>query len=245
MAQRIVVLSGKGGTGKSAVCAGLASALAESGQRVLCIDCDVGLRNLDLYLGMSQSGALSFTEVSQGGYALEQAAVHPDYPALSFLTAPVQQDTPVDSDAFAHLLEQADGSFDYVLLDAPTGLGQMVTLAAANADRAILVTAADAAAMRDASRMGQCLELMGLSDVRLVINRAERRQVRALGLTLDGMIDEIGLPLLGVVPEDSEIPLCAAQDRAVLKTNRRGAAKAFRNIAQRLGGQSVPMAIHL
>jgi len=244
LAERVVVLSGKGGTGKSAICAGIASALAEQGRRVLCIDCDVGLRNLDIYLGLSQVGALAFTEIGPGGYALEQAAVHPDFASLSFLTAPVQQDAPVNPDAFAELLEQADSMFDYVLLDAPTGLGPMVSLAAGNAHRAVLVTTGDAASMRDAARTGQELELMGMTDVRLVINRAERRMLRVLGLTADRIMDEIGLPLLGIVPTDPDITLCAAREEALLTRHSRGAAKALRNIALRMEGQSVPLAIH-
>jgi len=84
----LAVLSGKGGTGKTSVCAGLATALAETGLDVLCIDCDIGLRNLDISLGMSQISALSFTDVSQGGYPLEQAAVHPEYPSCIFSQHP-------------------------------------------------------------------------------------------------------------------------------------------------------------
>lgn len=245
MAERIVALSGKGGTGKTALCAGVASALAEAGKKVLCIDCDVGLRNLDLFLGMSQAGALSFVEVSQGSYSLEQAARHPAYPTLSFLTAPVQQDTPIDPVAFGRFLEQADSQFDYVLLDAPSGLGSVFALAVEYANRAMLVTAADPAAMRDAGRTGQLLELMGLKQVRLVFNRVERRTLHSLGLTLDDMMDQIGLPLLGAVPEDSAVTLCAARDQALLTQQKRGAARVLRNIALRIQGQSVPLAIHL
>ena len=89
MGELIGVLSGKGGTGKTSVCAGLAEALAISGEKVLCIDCDVGLRNLDIALGLTELAALSFFEISQGGYSLEEATVHPVYPNISFLTAPM------------------------------------------------------------------------------------------------------------------------------------------------------------
>ena len=89
MGELIAVLSGKGGTGKTSVCAGIATALASSGRKILCIDCDVGLRNLDISLAMSDSGALSFLDICRGNYPLSQAAVHPMYPSLHFLTAPV------------------------------------------------------------------------------------------------------------------------------------------------------------
>ena len=89
MGELIAVLSGKGGTGKTSVCAGIATALTELGAKVLCLDCDIGLRNLDISLGISQLGALSFMDVCSGGYSLNQAAMHPLYPNLHFLTAPM------------------------------------------------------------------------------------------------------------------------------------------------------------
>jgi len=117
------VLSGKGGTGKTSVCAGIAAALAQEGLRVLCIDCDVGLRNLDISLGIADSGALSFLDVSQGHYSLEQAARHPLYPSLFFLTAPMNCPVEkIDTDAFTAFLRAARKKFDYIFLDAPAGV---------------------------------------------------------------------------------------------------------------------------
>ena len=92
MGELFAVLSGKGGTGKTSVCAGIATALAEQGKKVLCIDCDVGLRNLDISLGMTESGALSFLDVAEGAYPLDRAARHPVYLSLAFLTAPMNVD---------------------------------------------------------------------------------------------------------------------------------------------------------
>ena len=122
MGEVIAVLSGKGGTGKTSVCAGIASALAAGGNRILCIDCDVGLRNLDISLGMSDCGALSFLDVSEGGYSLDQAAVHPLYGSLFFLTAPMNCPAErVDLEAFGNLVNEARSRFDYIFLDAPRG----------------------------------------------------------------------------------------------------------------------------
>ena len=119
----IAVLSGKGGTGKTSVCAGLSTALAESGASVLCVDCDVGLRNLDISLGMSDSGTLSFLDVLLGNYPLDQAPRHSTYPTLAFLTAPVNASADgIDGDAFGELLRGARSRFDYILLDAPAGV---------------------------------------------------------------------------------------------------------------------------
>ena len=117
MGELVAILSGKGGTGKTSVCAGIATALAQQGEKVLCIDCDIGLRNLDIALGISELGALSFTEVCSGGYSLEQAAVHPVYPNLSFLTAPLSCTADaVDVDAFGEMLSEAQSRFHYILL---------------------------------------------------------------------------------------------------------------------------------
>ena len=136
MGSVIAVLSGKGGTGKTSVCAGVSVALAAAGQRVLCVDCDVGLRNLDISLGLSDSGALSFQDVSEGGYSLYQAEPHPDYPDLFFLTAPMNRTVEqIDAQAFCDMLSKARTMFDYILLDAPAGVEAGFQLAAMAADR--------------------------------------------------------------------------------------------------------------
>ena len=124
MGELFAVVSGKGGTGKTSLCAALATALAKEGKRVLCIDCDVGLRNLDISLGLSECGALSFWDVSEGGYSLEDAFRHPVYPTLAFLTAPMNCPVEkIDTAAFGEMLSRARQMFDYVFLDAPAGVG--------------------------------------------------------------------------------------------------------------------------
>jgi len=240
----IAILSGKGGTGKTSVCAGVAAALAQLGEKVLCIDCDVGLRNLDIALGISELGALSFTEVCSGGYGLDQAAVHPAYPTLSFLTAPVNGTAAsVDAAAFGKLLEEARGKFSYVFLDAPAGIEAGFALAARYADRILLVTGADPASVRDAGRAAEVLELMGKTNVRLIVNRISKKTAAAMGLTVDDVMDQAGLPLLGIVPEDPNVVLAAAFHKPLLGHTRRGAAAACRRIAKRL--QSIPTPIPL
>ena len=160
MGELFAVVSGKGGTGKTSLCAALATALAKEGKRVLCIDCDVGLRNLDISLGLSECGALSFWDVSEGGYSLEDAFRHPVYPALAFLTAPMNCPVEkIDTAAFGEMLSRARQMFDYVFLDAPAGVDAGFRLAAQFADRFLLVTGAGPAAVRDASRVGDLLEL--------------------------------------------------------------------------------------
>ena len=243
MGELIAVLSGKGGTGKTSVCAGLATALADAGTKVLCIDCDVGLRNLDISLGMSDQGSLSFAEVCSGEYKLAQSAVHPLYPNLRFLTAPMNCNAAdVDLKAFAAMLRQARELFQYVFLDAPAGIDAGFELAARYADRVILVTGPDPASVRDARRAGELLEQMGKTDVRLIVNRVSKKMFGALGSNVDDVMDQAGLPLIGVVPEDAGVTLAAAFEKPLLKHKKRGAAaSACRRIAKRVQGLSVPI----
>ena len=244
MGELLAVLSGKGGTGKTSVCAGVATALADGGLDVLCIDCDIGLRNLDISLGMSQLSALSFADVSQGGYSLDQAAVHPDYPKLRFLTAPMNcAAEDIDTDAFRAMLAQARKQYQYIFLDAPAGIDGGFQLAARYADRVLLVTGADPAAVRDAARAGEILELMGKTDVRMIVNRINPRMVSAMELTVDDVMDRAGLPLIGIVPEDPNVTLAAAFYKPLLKTSRRGAGAACRRIAKRVQGLRVPIVL--
>ena len=242
MGELIAVLSGKGGTGKTSVCAGLAQALALLGEKVLCIDCDVGLRNLDIALGISQIGGISFLDVCRGDYALDMAATHPVYPNISFLTAPVNcpiED--IDPVAFSRMLEQARERFSYVFLDAPAGIEAGFRLAARFADRVILVTSADPASIRDATRAADVLETMGKTNVRMIINRIKPKVIAAMGVTVDDMMDQSGLPLLGLVPEDENVILSAAFRQPLLGYSKKGAAKACKRIAKRIQGLTVPV----
>jgi len=239
----IAVLSGKGGTGKTSVCAGIATALAADNCRVLCIDCDVGLRNLDISLGMSDSGALSFLDICAGGYELSQAAVHPLYPSLHFLTAPMNcPPEKIDTEAFGAMLTKARAVYDYIFLDAPAGVDAGFRLAATFADRCILVTGAGPAAIRDAARTGEILELMGKTNNRLVVNRVNKKMVATMELTIDDVMDTAGLPLLGVIPEDGNVILAAAFSQPLLRYSRRcPAAAACRRIANRIQGFPEPI----
>ncbi len=243
MGELIAIASGKGGTGKTSVTACLAAALAASDRRVLCIDCDVGLRNLDISLGLAGCPSLSFLEVSQGSYSLDQATVHPQFPLLHFLTAPMN--TPVsaiDTAAFGELIRSARLRYDYILLDAPAGVDAGFKLATTFADRILLVTGPSPAAIRDAGRTGEVLELMGKDNVRLIVNRINKKIASAMDLTVDDVMDDAGLPLLGVIPEDMNVTLAATFGKPLLKYRPRGAAaKACKRIANRIQGIPDPI----
>jgi septum site-determining protein MinD len=244
LGELIAVLSGKGGTGKTSVCAAVSTALARMGHRVLAVDCDMGLQNLDISLGLSDSGAISFLDVCEGGYRLEQAAKHHHFETLSFLTAPVNRTAEsVDADRFRGMIRAAKQEFDYIFLDAPAGIDAGFSLAAKFADRCLIVTGADPAAMRDAARAAQRLELMGKSDVRLIVNRVSRKLFATMSVTVDDVMDTAGLPLIGVVPEDQNVTLAAAFGAPLISYTNRGAAKACEAIARRLEGRHVPLSI--
>ena len=244
MGELIAVLSGKGGTGKTSICAGIATALADSGATVLCVDCGIGLRNLDISLGMSEIGALSFLDVCQGGYSLDHATQHPLYPSLRFLTAPMNcAPERIDQDEFDAMVRKARDHFDYIFLDAPAGIDAGFRLAAQAADRVILVTAPDPAAVRDAGRVGELLELMGKQAPRLIVNRVNKNLLHQLEMTIDDIMDAAGLPLLGVVPDDQQVVLAAYFGTPLLRSTHWGAAAACRRIAKRIQGMNVPVSL--
>ena len=245
MGELFAVLSGKGGTGKTSVCAGIATALAEQGKKVLCIDCDVGLRNLDISLGLTDSGALSFLDVAEGNYSLDRAARHPVYLMLAFLTAPMNTAADeIDPEVFGRMLAQTKKEFDYIFLDAPAGVDAGFRLTARFADRFLVVTGAGPAAVRDAARVSDLLDMMGKRDVRLIVNRVDRDMLSTVKVTVDDVMDSAGLPLMGVVLEDPNVTLAAAFGKPLLQYARRSpAAKAFRKIANRIQGFREPITL--
>lgn len=237
----IVMTSGKGGTGKTALTGGLGTALALLGRKVLCIDADVGLRNLDITLGMSDAALMDFSDVISGRCELHRAvAPHPTVTNLYLLTAPLTLPEDFSGESgFRSLLKQAREQYDEILIDAPAGVGEGFRLAVCDADRALVVATSDPSSLRDAGRV-----VYGLSElptVHLVVNRVRGRILRRLGTTIDDAMDAVGLPLLGLVPEDMQVILAAGSGKALLGVSERGAAQAYQNIARRLLGENVPL----
>lgn len=244
MGQCIAVVSGKGGTGKTSFTAGVGEALALSGRRVLCLDCDVGLRNLDLALGLSDRALMDFSDVAQGRCSLESAVVeHPRLPGLFLLTAPVRtRGRPVTETQMADLLAEVRKRYDFCLLDAPAGLGTNFLLATAAADRAVVVTTTDPSSLRDAQHTVMELDRFGSGKLHLVVNRVRKKLLCNMHTTIDDAIDKAGLPLIGVVPEDDTLLLSLNRGTPLLLANSQSpAAWAYRNIAARLQGGRIPL----
>ena len=149
----------------------------------------------------------------------------------------------MDADAFRQMVRAAKREFDYIFLDAPAGIDAGFELAARFADRCLIVTGADPAAMRDAARAAQRLELMGKTDVKLIVNRVSRKLFATMSVTVDDVMDTAGLPLIGVVPEDQNVTLAAAFGTPLITHTNRGAAKACEAIARRLEGRRIPLSI--
>ena len=241
--QCIAVVSGKGGTGKTSLTAGVGAALAQSGRRVLCVDCDIGLRNLDLALGLTDRALMDFSDVAMERCSLKSAVVaHPKIPNLFLLTAPVRMRGPaVTAVDFRRMLEEIRKTFDYCLLDAPAGLGEGFRLAVCGADRCVVVTTQDLSSLRDAQHTVMELRRFGTGSLHLVVNRVRKKLLRSMHATIDDAMDRAGLPLIGVVPEDDALPLALNRGTALLLASGGPAACAYRNIAIRLQGGRAPL----
>lgn len=238
LGQVLAVTSGKGGTGKTTLCAAIASCLAAEGHTALCMDLDVGMRNLDISLGMTDLATVSFADVMYGRCTLDSAAKHPAIGGLSLLTAPVlEQPESLDGDAFAALLDDARAQYDWVLLDAPAGIGAGFQLAAQYADRALVVATPDPACLRDAAHTAEVLEQLGQTQMHVVVNRIVPRLLGRMRYTVDDVMDGVGLPLLGIVPDDYRVVLAAASGTPLVLFESKGAAEACLHIARRLCGR--------
>ena len=243
MGSYIVVTSGKGGTGKTTCTGALASALALLGHKTLCIDCDVGLRNLDLVLGLTEPPVWDFSDVLSGDVEPAQAALpHPEIEGLYFLPAPSGlRPEDIDQLEFIQLKDKFKSEFDYVLADSPAGLGQGFRLASQGADMGLIVTTVDLPSLRDAQRTVQELDDIGICECRLVINRVSPRALRISGLTLDDAIDLVGVRLIGVVSEDDSVQLAANIEKPLMRFGAKYAYGQFIDIARRITGEKVPL----
>ena len=239
MGTSVMITSGKGGTGKTSLTAGTASCLAALGRRVLCIDLDIGLRNLDMVMGLSDRAVMDFSDVMAYRCTLLDAAVEqPEIKGLYLLTAPLTPDG-LDVQRFHEVVDEAKECFDYVLMDCPAGLSGGFQLAMNAAARAIVVSAVDPAALRDAQRA--VAELHALPQLHLVMNRVQPKLMRKLRTSIDNAMDTAGLPLLGVVPEDEAVTMSAAAGVPLVLATYKGAAPAYLNISKRILGQRVPL----
>lgn len=232
------VVSGKGGTGKTVLCAFLGAALAEAGEKILLIDGDLGMRSLDLALGTDNVILNHLADVVEGRCSFEEAAVPvPECPGVTFLPAPqTLGPESLDPEKFRSFITERKEQFDRILIDSPPGIGRGVQNAAAAADSALIVADGSRAAVRGADRVHGILEDRGLRDCRLILNRL----VPEDGTDPSEISDLLGIPVLGVIPEDRELSAAAESGRPVLPEDST-AAECIRSTAARLRGGSIPL----
>lgn len=238
MGTAIVITSGKGGTGKTTTTAALAICLALTDSRVLCIDADAGLKNLDLQLGLLDGSVFDYGDVIAGRCSVEDAvSPHPNIPGLFLLSAPIDTDVC----GLPQLVGRLKADYDYCLIDCPAGIGQAFREACAGADSAIVVSYSDLSSCRDCGRVVQELNTLGIYNIRLIINRVRRGVLRSVGSTLDDTVDSIGARLIGYVPEDKNVIVSSMLASPFLLSSTGGATAAYTRIAKRIRGQKAPL----
>lgn len=236
MAKSIVITSGKGGVGKSTAATSIGAGLASNGRRVLLIDMDIGLRSLDVMLGAENEMVYDLVDVVQGICMLDQAVFH-DKSRKGLSLLPASQHTgavsvtPADMRALRFRMEE---DYDFVLFDCPAGVDRGFRNACAAADRAIIVATPDVISIRSAEKVRDILSTDGITDATLLLNRVSRKPA----LSTDECVNRLGLPVIGFVPEDEHVPLCAADGRPVLDSES-PAGDAYERIVRRLLGETI------
>ncbi len=242
-AQVITITSGKGGVGKTTAVANLAVALAMEGSKVVCIDGDIGLRNLDVILGLENRIVYDIVDVIEGRCRLKQAMIRDKkLPGLYLIPAAQTRDkNAVSPSDMNRLIKELRPECDFVLIDSPAGIERGFKNAIAAADRVLVVTNPEVSAVRDADRVIGILEAEEKGPASLVINRLNPMLVRNHDmLSAEDVLDLLAVELIGIVPEDENVIIGSNRGAPVAADAKSRAGQAFRNIAKRLRGESVP-----
>jgi len=239
----ITVTSGKGGVGKTTAVANIGGALALLGQRVAVVDADIGLRNLDVVMGLENRIVYDLVDVVEGQCRLKQALIKDKrLPELCLLPAAQTRDKSAVSPAdMVKVCDQLRDDFGFVLVDSPAGIEQGFKNAIAPADEVLVITTPEVSAVRDADRVIGLLEAEGKNSSHLIINRLKPEMVRR-GDMMDtaDVLEILAIDLLGIVPEDESIVVSTNRGELSVLNNRSRAGQAYQNIARRLLGEDVP-----
>lgn len=239
----IVVTSGKGGVGKTTAVANIGCGLAARGKKVALVDADIGLRNLDIVLGLENRIVYDIVHVIEGKCRLRQALIR-DKRLQTLFLMPAAQSKDKDAvrpDQMKDLTASLAKEFDYVMIDCPAGIEHGFKSAISGAETAIIVTTPEVSAVRDADRIVGLLEAEGLGDPRLVVNRVRTEMVRRGDmLSIDDVIDILAIDLLGVVPDDESVITSTNKGEPAVLDGVSRAGEAFRRIAARIEGEEVP-----
>ncbi|MBI5954540.1 MAG: septum site-determining protein MinD [Chloroflexi bacterium] len=239
----VTITSGKGGVGKTTAVANLAVALAADGRKVVCIDGDIGLRNLDIVLGLENRIVYDIVDVIEGRCRLRQAMIRDKHFQELFLipAAQTRDKNAVSPSDMARVCDELRPDHDFILIDSPAGIERGFRNSIAAADRVLVVTNPEVSAVRDADRVVGILEAEGKYSPSLVLNRLNPAMVKNHDmLSAADVLDLLAIPLIGVVPEDESVIVGSNRGAPVALDPKSRAGQAFRNIAKRLQGQEVP-----
>lgn len=244
MSEVIVITSGKGGVGKTTTTANIGTGLALLGKKVVLIDTDIGLRNLDVVMGLENRIVYDLVDVIEGTCRAKQALIKDKrYEGLYLLPAAQTRDkTAVKPEQMLKLCEELKEEFDFVLVDCPAGIEQGFKNAIAGANRAIVVTTPEVSAVRDADRIIGLLEANELRNPKLLINRVRIDMVkRGDMMNIDDIIDILAIDLIGVIPDDEKIVISTNKGEPAVTDSKSLAGQAYRNVTKRILGEDVPM----
>lgn len=243
MSEIIVITSGKGGVGKTTASANIGTGLAMTGKRVVMLDADIGLRNLDVVMGLENRIIYDLINVIEGSCRLKQALIKDKrIDNLFLLPAAQTRDkdciTPEQMEKLCKALEEEE--FDYIIIDCPAGIEQGFKNAIAGANKAIVVTTPEISAVRDADRIIGMLEANDLSNPKLIINRLRVDMVkRNEMMSVEDVVEILAVDLLGVVPDDEGIVVSTNNGEPVVMNDKSVSGNAYRNIVQRIMGNDV------
>lgn len=244
MGDVIVVTSGKGGVGKTTTSANLGTGFALLGKKVVLVDADIGLRNLDVVMGLENRIVYDLVDVVEGNCRLKQALIRDKrYESLYLLPAAQTRDkNAVNPEQMQGLCKELAQDFDLIIIDCPAGIEQGFKNAIAGADQAIIVTTPEVSAVRDADRIIGLLESEGKHNPKLVINRIRPNMVKKGDMMdIDDIIEILAIDLLGIIPEDEYIIVSTNRGEPAVANPVSAASTAYRNIVRRLLGENVPL----
>lgn len=243
MSEVIVVTSGKGGVGKTTTSANVGTGLAKLNKKVVLIDTDIGLRNLDVVLGLENRIVYNLVDVVEENCRVKQALIKDKrYPNMYLLpSAQTRDKSSVTPEQMKGLIEKLKEEFDYIILDCPAGIEQGFRNAIAGADRALVVTTPEVSAIRDADRIIGLLEAEEINKYDLIVNRLRMDMVRRGDMmSIDDVVDILSIPLIGAVPDDENIVISTNQGEPLVG-NETLAGQAYMNICRRIIGEEVPL----
>ncbi len=242
MGEVIVITSGKGGVGKTTTTANIGVGLAKIGKKVIVIDTDLGLRNLDVVMGLENRIVYNLVDVIEGRCRVKQAIIQDKRCKELYLlpSAQTRDKTAISPQQMAKLTEDLAEEYDYVLLDCPAGIEQGFQNAIAGATKAIVVTTPEVSAIRDADRIIGLLEVNKIRDIKLIINRIRIDMVkRGDMMSVEDVSEILVAPILGIIPDDEQVVISTNQGESVIGMQST-AGQAYTNICARLIGKEVP-----